>query len=102
MKRSLSQNFIIEKFNPIFNESSIDCLLTMEAEPKLIFGYLSLISDTKFNQFSLFDQLISIFFNPNFTKLSKSSKNKFFKEVFKYIYRTVFTFYWINFDNVAI
>jgi hypothetical protein len=77
LKRSLSQNFIIEKFNPIFNESSIDCLLTMEAEPKLIFGYLSLISDTKSNQFLLFDQLISIFFNPNFTNIPNSSKNKF-------------------------
>ena len=72
----------MEKFNPIFNESSIDRLLTMEAEPKLIFGYFSLISDTKSNQFSLFDQLISIFFNPNFTKLSNSSKNEFFIKVF--------------------
>jgi len=49
----------------------------MDAEPKLIFGYLSLISDTKSNQFSLFDQLISIFFNPNFTKRPNSSKNEF-------------------------
>jgi len=30
----------MEKFNPILKESSIDCLLTMEAEPKLILGYL--------------------------------------------------------------
>ena len=47
----------------------------MEAEPKLILGYLILISDTKSNQFLLLDQLISIFFNPNFTKLSIFSKN---------------------------
>jgi len=55
----------------------------MEAEPKLILGYLSLISDTKSNHFSLFDQLISIFFNPNFTKLPNSSKNEFLTEVFE-------------------
>ena len=73
----------MEKFNPIFNESSIDCLLTMEAEPKLIFGYLSLISDTKSNHSLVFDQLISIFFNPNFTKLPNSSKNEFLIEVFE-------------------
>ena len=73
----------MEKFNPIFNESSIDFVLTMEAEPKLIFGYLSLISDTKSNQSSFLDQLISIFFNPNFTKLSNSSKNEFLIEVFE-------------------
>jgi len=83
LKRSLSQNFIIEKFNPIFKESFIDCLLTIEAEPKLILGYLILISDTKSNQFSLLDQLISIFFNPNFTKFSNSSKNEFLIEVFE-------------------
>ena len=50
----------------------------MEAEPKLILGYLILISDTKSNQFSLLDQLISIFFKPNFTKFSNSSKNEYF------------------------
>ena len=61
----------------------MDCLLTMEAEPKLILGYLILISDTKSNQFSLLDQLISIFFNPNFTKFSNSSKNEFLIEVFE-------------------
>ena len=55
----------------------------MEADPKLIFGYLSLISDTKSNQFSLLDQLISIFFNPKFTKLSNSSKNEFLRELFE-------------------
>ena len=54
----------------------------MEAEPKLILGYLSLISVTKSNQFLFFDQPISIFFNPNFTKLSNSSKNENFIEVF--------------------
>ena len=53
----------------------------MEADPKLILGNLSLISDTKSNQSTFLDQLISIFFNPNFTKLS--NKNKFFMEVFK-------------------
>ena len=74
----------------------------MEAEPKLILGYLILISDTKLNQFSLLDQLISIFFNPNFTKFSNSSKNEFLIEIFEYFYRTIFTFYWVNFDNVAI
>jgi len=54
----------------------------MEAEPKLIFGYLCLISGKKANQFMLFDQIISIFFNPNFTKVSNSSKNEFFIKVF--------------------
>ena len=73
----------MEKFNPIFNESSIDCLFIMEAEPKLILGYLSLISDTKSIQLTFLDQLISIFFNPNFTKLSNSSKNEFLIEVFE-------------------
>ena len=67
----------------IFKESSIDRLFTMEAEPKLILGYLILISDTKSNQFSLLDQLISIFFNPNFTKFSNCSKNEFLIEVFE-------------------
>ena len=47
----------------------------MEAEPKLICGKLSLISDTKSNHFSLFDHLISIFFKPNFTKIPNSSIN---------------------------
>ena len=55
----------------------------MEAEPKLILGYLILISDTKSSQFLLLDQLISIFFNPNFTNLLNSSKNEFLKEVFE-------------------
>ena len=55
----------------------------MEAEPKLILGYLILISETKSDQFSLFDQLISIFFNPNLTKLPNSSKNEFLIEVFE-------------------
>ena len=54
----------------------------MEAEPKLILGYLNLISETKSDQFSLFDQLISMFFNPNFIKLSNSAKNAAFIEVF--------------------
>jgi len=55
----------------------------MEAEPKLTCGKLSLISDTKSIQSTFLDQLISIFFNPNFTKLSNSSKNEFLVEVFK-------------------
>ncbi len=55
----------------------------MELVPKLISGKLSLISVTTSNHFSLFEQLISIFFNPNFTKLSNSSKNEFHKEVFE-------------------
>jgi len=55
----------------------------MEAEPKLILGYLILILDTKSNQFSLLDQLFSIFFNPNFTKFFNSSKNEFLIEVFE-------------------
>jgi len=61
----------------------------MEAEPKLIFGYLSLISDTKSNHSLVFDQLISIFFNPNFTKLSNSSKNEFLIEVLSKYYLQV-------------
>jgi len=54
----------------------------MEAEPKLILGYLILISDTKSNQFLFLDQPISIFFNPNFTRLSNSSRNEFLIEIF--------------------
>jgi len=55
----------------------------MDAEPKLILGYLSLISDTKSNQSTFLDQLISIFFNPNFTKLPNSIKNEFLIEEFE-------------------
>ena len=55
----------------------------MDAEPKLILEYLILISDTKSNQLLLLDQLISIFFNPEFTKFSNSSKNEFLIEVFE-------------------
>tara|TARA_B100000989_G_scaffold10652_1_gene7216 strand:- start:235 stop:402 length:168 start_codon:yes stop_codon:yes gene_type:complete len=54
----------------------------MEAELKLIPRNLRLISDTKSNKSTFLDQLISIFFNPNFTKLSNSSKNEFLIEVF--------------------
>ena len=55
----------------------------MEAEPKLILGYLILISDTKSNQSTFLDQLTSILFNPNFTKFSNSLKNEFLIEVFE-------------------
>ena len=55
----------------------------MEAEPKLILGYLSLISVTKSIQATFSDQLISIFFNPNFTKIPNFSKNEFLIELFE-------------------